>query len=272
MNAMMTARHRIALAALAAAVTAHPAAGSESQPLPIRVETITSAALREVRQIWVSLPDGYDESEKRYPVIYMMDGEINFNSGVIGGVRQAALLHLVPEFIIVGIRNTDRARDVFPEVVTHSDGTSSGGRANQFLDFIQDELIPRVSKAYRTTDYRVLYGTSNTGFTTVHALFRMPDVANAYVAASATLVVPSFLSQREALIRAFKGGQRELVLVMGEDDLPTVISSNGALKEAVAQVAPEGLSCRLKVIEGASHVPADALVQGLRMLSRLPRS
>ena len=90
----------------------------------------------------------------------MMDGDFNFNSGVIGGVRQAASSGEIPEFIIVGIKNTNRSKDIFPEEVTYPDGSKDGGRANQYLDFVRDELIPRVAKTYRTTDYRILYGTS----------------------------------------------------------------------------------------------------------------
>jgi tetratricopeptide (TPR) repeat protein len=123
-----------------------------------------------------------------------------------------------------------------------------------------------VAKTYRTGDYRILYGTSNTGFTAVHALFRNPDLANAYIAASATLGVPSFRSGRDNLVGSFMGGRRELVLVMGEHDYPTVVSQNGALKETISTKAPAGLTCRLRVIENGEHVPPDALVEGLRVL------
>jgi tetratricopeptide (TPR) repeat protein len=196
----------------------------------------------------------------------MMDGDLNFNSGVIGGVRQAAWLGEIPEFILVGIKNTNRSKDIFPEEVTYPDGSKDGGRANQYLDFVRDELIPHVAKTYRATDYRILYGTSNTGFTAVHALFRNPDLADAYIAASATLGVPSFRSGRDNLVGGFKGGRHELVLVMGEHDYPTVVSLNGALKETIGIKAPAGLTCRLRVIENGEHVPPDALVEGLRVL------
>jgi uncharacterized protein len=244
--------------------------GAEAQspplPIPVRVDTLVSAKVGEPREFWVSLPDRYNESREKYPVIYMMDGDFNFNSGVIGGVRQAAWLGEIPEFIIVGIKNTNRSKDIFPEEVTYPDGSKDGGRANQYVDFVRDELIPRVVKTYRTEDYRVLYGTSNTGFTAVHALFRTPDLANAYIAASATLGVPSFREGRDNLVGSFKGGRRELVLVMGEHDLPTVVSLNGALKETISTKAPAGLTCRLRVIENGEHVPPDALVEGLRVL------
>jgi uncharacterized protein len=255
---------------LAAAVLAlgHVPVDGEDQalPLPIRIDTIASAKVAEPREFWVSLPDRYNDSTENYPVIFMMDGDFNFNSGVIGGVRQAASLGEIPEFIIVGIKNTSRSKDIFPEEVAYPDGSKDGGRANQYLDFVRDELIPRVAKTYRTADYRVLYGTSNTGFTAVHALFRNPDLANAYIAASATLSVPSFRSGRDDLVASFQGGRRELVLVMGEHDFPTVVSLNGALKETIGTKAPAGLTCRLRVIENGEHVPPDALVEGLRLL------
>ena len=231
---------------------------------PVRTERIVSARLGETREAWVSLPDRYDETSQKYPVLYMLDGEINFNSGVIGGLRQAALLGEMPDFIVVGIVNTDRSKDIFPEVVTYDDGSKDGGRADAFLDFVGEELVPRVEKAYRTEPSRVLYGTSNTGFTAVYALFRSPRLADVYIAASATLSVPIFRAQRDAWIRAFGEKGRRLILIMGENDLPTVLSQNGALKEQCDIVAPAGLSCRMVVIGGAGHVPGDALVEGLR--------
>jgi tetratricopeptide (TPR) repeat protein len=84
-------------------------AQSPSLPIPVRVETLVSAKVGELREFWVSLPDRYNASTERYPVLYMMDGDFNFNSGVIGGVRQAAWMGEIPEFIIVGIKNTNRS-------------------------------------------------------------------------------------------------------------------------------------------------------------------
>jgi enterochelin esterase-like enzyme len=223
------------------------AAGAEASipPIPpVRSEKIESAKMGETRECWVSLPDGYAESGEKYPVLYMMDGDFNFNSGLIGGVRYAAFLGQIPEFIIVGIKNTDRSKDIFPEVVTYRDGSKDGGRADQYLDFIREELIPQIDKNYRTDNFRVLYGTSNTGFTTVYALFRNPDMADAYIAASATLSIPLFRTKRDEWVRDFKGGKRRLVAVMGENDLPTVLSQNGALKEALDTLAPSDLTGR----------------------------
>ncbi|GEM_PF-995290 len=251
------------------AAPAAPAGGAEAeaQPVqPVRIEKIASAKIGETREIWVSLPDGYDASGEKYPVLYMMDGDFNFSSGVIGGVRYAALRGEIPEFIIVGIKNTDRSQDIFPEVVTYRDGSRDGGRADRYLDFIREELIPHIDKSYRTERFRVLYGTSNTGFTAVYALFRSPDTADAYIAASATLSIPLFRAKRDEWIRGFQGGRRRLVAVMGENDLPTVLSQNGALKEAIDTQAPSDLAGRFLVVAKGGHVPAEALPMGLKAL------
>lgn len=249
--------------ALAQAVS--PAKAARPPMAQVRVERIASAHLGETREAWVSLPDRYDETQDRYPVLYMLDGEINFNSGVIGGLRQAGFLGEMPDFIVVGVVNTDRSKDIFPEVVTYDDGTKDGGRADAFLGFIGEELVPRIEKSYRTEPFRVLYGTSNTGFTAVYALFEEPRLANVTIAASATLSVPVLRDNRDAWIRDFKGGDKRLILIMGENDLPTVLSQNGLLKERCDLIAPAGLSCRLAVLRGGGHVPGNALVEGLRL-------
>ncbi len=229
---MITKRRRTAgLLALAWSSATGVAAQQPPMPIPVLSEKLESVKVGETRPFWVSLPDAYSATGEPYPVLYMMDGELNFNSGAIGGLRYAASLGEIPEFIIVGIENTDRSQDIFPEEVTYADGSKAGGRADRYLDFVQSELIPYIDRTYRTQPYRVLYGTSNTGFTAVHALFHRPELASAFIAASATLSVPGFLAERDERIRTFAGGKRQLVLVMGEQDLPTVLVQNSALKE-----------------------------------------
>jgi tetratricopeptide (TPR) repeat protein len=86
----------------------------------------------------------------------MMDGDFNFNSGIIGGIRYAALLGEMPEFIIVGIKNTDRSKDIFPEEVTYRDGSKDGGRADRYLDFIREDLLDekKYAAALEVLQYR----------------------------------------------------------------------------------------------------------------------
>jgi len=241
-------------------------ARGQSDLMLAKYDKIYSEKIGEYREIYVSVPEEYETKGKKYPVIYMMDGEFNATPGMIGGIRYMESLGEIPEFIIVGIKNTNRDLDIYPEVVTYRDGTKAGGRAIQYLSFINEELIPYINKTYRTEDYKILFGTSNTGFTTVYSMFYNPKVFNAYIAASATLSIPSFNAGRDSLVTNWQGGEKTLYLVMGEYDFPTIIRINSALKESIDVNKPDGLICRLNVVEKGGHVPANSIVEGLKSL------
>lgn len=79
-----------------------------------KTETIYSELLKEDRILEIHLPKNYGESDKIYPVLYLLDSYFNF-SHAVGSVEYLHLNRLIPEMIIVGIRNTHRNRDLTPE-------------------------------------------------------------------------------------------------------------------------------------------------------------
>lgn len=161
--------------------------------------TIKSKVLNEEREVWISLPSNYDGKyfqAAQYPVLYILDGDLHFQSvasmvDILSAGTNGTLV--IPEMIVVAIPNTDRTRDLTP---TNSNkmGTgkisehlrSSGGGGN-FLRFLKNELIPKIDSAYRTFPYRTFVGHSFGGLNVMQALFEMPEVFNAYVA-----IDPSF--------------------------------------------------------------------------------
>ncbi len=227
---------------------------------------LESRHVGEKRDVFVSLPSKYAESGQRYPVVYLLDGEINFNQGLIGGIRYLESLGAIPEFILVGIKNTDRSKDVWPEVFKTPQG-DRGGRGNPFLAFLREELAPFIDQNYRTHDYRILYGTSSSAFLAIHGMFQHPEAYRTYIASSAMLSSASFQKNLGDLVKQWKGGTRRLLLVMGEHDYPTVIRLNAALKDRIPY-ASEGLICSLKVLSGEAHVPAASLPESLKDLFR----
>ena len=100
---------------------------------------LPSKFLKEEREIQVHIPDGYDSnSERSYPVMYVIDGQEYF----LHGVAYQNMLRFrdkTPEFIIVGIKTDRRKRRslFFKE-------------ADKFIDFLQKELIPFIDTSYRT--------------------------------------------------------------------------------------------------------------------------
>ncbi len=118
--------------------------------------TVQSKILNEARPILVSLPDGYGQRQDRYPVVYLLDGDVHLEH-VNGLVKFLAWAGQVPRMIVVGVANTDRMRDFSLKPYPGRPGSGGAGR---FLEFLATELIPFVDKTYPTMPRRMLVGHS----------------------------------------------------------------------------------------------------------------
>ncbi len=76
--------------------------------------TINSKILSETRRINVYVPPGYKESpEARLPVLYMPDGGIAEDFLHVAGLVQVSAGNgTMRPFLLVGIENTERRRDM----------------------------------------------------------------------------------------------------------------------------------------------------------------
>ena len=130
---------------------------------------IESKILNEERTYILELPDSYKESSKNYPLLVLLDGEVNYH-GHSGILKQMVQGGQIPEMIIVAINNVDRVRDFTPtNYLTNLNGSSaveshktSGGSSN-FLGFIEKELLPEIEGKYRTNNFKILVGISHGG-------------------------------------------------------------------------------------------------------------
>jgi len=124
--------------------------------------------------ITVSLPPGYAFKRIDYPVVYLLDGHINF-TWVYGFTRFLVFDDLLPEMIIVGIDNSiQRGMDLNPD---------NEETVKKFLSFIQQDLIPYVEQNYRTKpDNRILVGGSYGGKFALYTLFTAADSFDKYIA------------------------------------------------------------------------------------------
>ncbi len=149
--------------------------------------TIQSAVLGEQRQLVIYLPEGYQNSQESYPVLYLTDGETH-GAHTAGTLDYFAKFNLAPQMIMVGIvtpRET-RERDL---TLTGKDqqNTTQAANAELFLTFIEKELMPWVKQRYRTLDYQALSGTSHGGQFAIHALIKRPGLFDGIIAISPSL-------------------------------------------------------------------------------------
>lgn len=147
------------------------------------VDTIYSNILKEKRIIYVHVPRG--SKDERYPVLYILDGDDHFESAV--AIEEQFRPGVLPDMIVIGITNTNRERDLTPthvqpdRMINAGDAAKSGGGEN-FIDFMQRELIPYVDAHYPTTTYKVFSGHSLGGLTVLNAFFNHTGLFNAYIA------------------------------------------------------------------------------------------
>lgn len=153
-------------------------------------DSIYSKILEESRQFYVQLPEDYDrEDTKKYPVVYILDGDVLLPTLSI--VQDYYSGGFTPEMILVGISNAEnRTRDLTTskdEQPVRIQSTTQNGEGNNFVRFIQEELIPIVESKYRVTSYRTLIGHSYGGLFAMHVLIHYPDLFDNYIAIDPSL-------------------------------------------------------------------------------------
>ena len=119
--------------------------------------TITSSILGEEREILISLPPDYAQTNDTYPVHILLDGNQNIEHAVASS-RRLSLWSGMPKTIVVAIPSIDRTRDFTP--TQDLNYAQNSGGANAFARFIENEVMAFVDSHYRTHPFRVLTGHS----------------------------------------------------------------------------------------------------------------
>jgi predicted alpha/beta superfamily hydrolase len=136
------------------------------------------------RRVQVYLPPGYAASHKRYPVLYMHDGQNLFDDrtsfvgewGVDEALDQLAREEGL-EVIVVGIEHGGDHR--IGELKPWADPKYGPGEADDYLRFVVEVVKPWVDANYRTRHDRAstgMLGSSLGGLTSWYAAFKYPQL------------------------------------------------------------------------------------------------
>lgn len=260
----MTKRHFAAFGLLTALVLGGPFAIAQAAPAvevtkagPLELATeyhIASAALGDERTIVVSVPEGYDASAARYPVIYLLDGMQNIRHAA--GTRDVLVRSGdMPPVILVGLKSVNRTRDMTPSCMPGN--TQCGGGA-KLLAHLRDEVIPFIDKTYRTNGYRVLAGHSLGGLFCVYALEKDPGLFDAEIVMSPALwwndgeltrAAGPFLEAHPKLVKSLYFG-------IGADDGQGMRRELKRLVDVVKAARPPGVRVGYREFDGEGHMSA----------------
>ncbi len=158
-------------------------------------ETITlqSEILHEQRILNIYLPNSYHlETDKSYPVVYLLDGTIDEDFIHIAGLIQFgsfSWINMVEESIVVGIANIDRKKDFTFPTTNEEDKKNfpTTGNSKNFIRYIKEEIVETVTSNYRTTDHSTIIGQSLGGLLATELLFAEPDLFNKYIIVSPSM-------------------------------------------------------------------------------------
>ncbi|MES2776870.1 MAG: alpha/beta hydrolase-fold protein [Bacteroidota bacterium] len=243
------------------------------------VRTITSSIVSgQEYELQILLPGGHARSNKKYPVVYLMDSQWDFPllKSLYG---QHYYDGFIPEMIIVGVTwggknpNPDslRARDYTP---TNETRIPQSGGADKFLDFMKSELFPFIENNYKADPgNRTLMGCSLGGLITLYAMFTHTEMFNGYAAAS-----PAIGWDREVLFNYEKvfaerkaGKPVRCYMTIGD-----VERSRPGFEKFAALVASRkypSVNIRSKVLENTGHsgTKTETFGRGLQYIFEKPK-
>lgn len=145
-----------------------------------RWKALYSAQLDNIRDLLVYLPPSYrEDGERRYPVLYMHDGQNLFDAetSYAGEWRVDETMEQLSreglEAIVVGIPNMGDQR--INEYSPFRDPQHGGGKGDAYLDFLLRTVKPLIERSFRTRSGRVytgLMGSSMGGLISLYGFFR----------------------------------------------------------------------------------------------------
>lgn len=160
--------------------------GDRIRKMPKKIERLTadtlhSTVLGKDKAYWVWVPRGYEEGKRKYPVIYLHDGQNLFDGYYTHNGQEWRVdetLDSLNRFnrgqcIVVGIgSDADRLSEYSPYPWKEPREI----RGPQYLQFMIRELIPEIERRYRTLPARAIAGSSMGALISLEAVLKYPDI------------------------------------------------------------------------------------------------
>ncbi len=204
-----------------------------------RTGTLEKFAVGE-RTITAYMPPGYnDRPDRRYPVLYMQDGQNLFEpERAFGGNAwklDAAADRVIGDrtahpMIIIGVDHAGEAR-VEEYTPTRDETRHAGGGADEYGAFLIDQIKPAIDQRYRTTPAAVIGGSSLGGLISVYLALKRPDVFSA-----AAVMSPSVWWHNRSVLAAvesFEGQRPRLWVDIGGREGGEALNGARALRNAL---------------------------------------
>ena len=158
-----------------------------SKNVKVLFDSFPAKSLNTFKQISIYLPPSYNRSKKRYPVIYMNDGESLFDQAYTDNGKEWNLDEVLDslndqgkgEFIVVGISSGENR---FVEYSHKTKKKIKEPKGKHYLSFITNDLLPYINNNFRTKtgpENTSIGGSSMGGLISYFASLEYPEVFGA---------------------------------------------------------------------------------------------
>jgi predicted alpha/beta superfamily hydrolase len=231
----------------------------------VKKDSVQSDVLKQNRKISIYLPEGYDASDAKFPVLYVLDAD-GRDQHTVPTARFLFVNNKMPKVIIVGVFNIDRNHDFLPD---SSQAAVTGGGADNFVQFFKTELIPYINKNFKAEPFNVLIGHSFGGVFVMHALLNDPDLFDAYIA-----IDPSFWYKNEMQVKSaqveFQKNKnwKKPIFISGRDGEGMKGMGITSMEKLLKSAAPKDLKWKVVAYSNEDHgsVPFKSVYDGLRYI------
>ncbi len=155
--------------------------------------------LQRTRRIWMYTPEGFEESDKRYPVIYMHDGQNLFDEATAFDKEweiDETLQSLGAQCIVIGIESSEHR---MTEYNCYDNEEHGRGEGKAYLNDIVHKLKPYIDQHYKTLPGRentYMAGSSMGGLISLFAGLHHPGVFSKLgIFSPALWIVPNVLEE-----------------------------------------------------------------------------
>ena len=192
------------------------------------------------RRVWIYLPKSYKTSKKKYPVLYMQDGQNIFDAATSfsgeWGVDEALDSIDTKECIVVGIDNGREKR--LNEYCPYDMAEHGKGEGDLYLAFIVKTLKPYIDQHFRTKRSRentFIAGSSMGGLISFYAMLKYPAVfGGAGVFSPAFWIAPDLMKDVAKRAAKVKG---RIYFYAGKQESETMVPGMLAIFQKMHQLS-----------------------------------
>ncbi len=211
-------------------------------------------------KVWLYLPPNYENSDEKYPVIYMHDAQNLFDDATsfvgewdVDGTLNALYEKTGKGFIVVAVENGGEKR--IEEYTPYKNEKYGGGKGDIYIDFLANELKPYIDKNYKTLttpENTALIGSSLGGLISFYGGLKYPEVFGKIGALSTSFW---FSSDKINDFTKENGNQQntKIYFLVGEKEGDSMVPDTENMAKLLVDVGFPAENIKTKIVAEGKH-------------------